>query len=202
MKICSCDGCERGFSSHRDGKPLCATHYYQAYRGYQLTPIGSTRKKSNDQLAVCLFETCNRKGRKYCPGHAAQLRRGQPLRPLATRKSNSSGEWKTNSEGYVYRNAWSDTGKSKRVFQHREVMETILGRPLTKGENVHHLNGMRNDNNPENLQLWVTSQPSGANLLDVMSWMRDFIDRHSEDEARLIASGAGGSAPLVLYNGK
>lgn len=150
---------------------------------------------------MCQFETCNRKGRKYCPGHAAQLRRGQPLRPLAKRGPRHTGEWKTNSEGYVYKNIWSDTGKSKKVFQHREMMEKILGRALRRGENVHHLNGVRNDNRPENLQLWLTPQPSGANLLDVMSWMREFVSNHSEDEARLLAAGAGGSAPLVLYNG-
>lgn len=39
------------------------------------------------------------------------------------------------------------------VFEHRLLMEQIIGRPLRPGEEVHHENEQRDDNRPENLLL-------------------------------------------------
>jgi len=47
--------------------------------------------------------------------------------------------------------------KTKGRHIHRVVMEQMLGRPLTPGEIVHHKDGNKLNNSPENLEL-ISSQ--------------------------------------------
>lgn len=65
--------------------------------------------------------------------------------------------------------------KSGHILEHRKVMQEMLGRPLLASENVHHVNGQRDDNRPENLELWSTSQPKGQRVEDKLRWAREFL---------------------------
>mgnify|MGYP002347073156 FL=1 len=72
----------------------------------------------------------------------------------------------------------------KKVMQHRLVMEQVIGRPLTPDERVHHRNGKRDDNRPENLELWTgvgssKKDPHGVRLLDKVL---DMIESLTEQE--------------------
>jgi hypothetical protein len=73
-------------------------------------------------------------------------------------------------DGYVYLSV-----RKRRRPAHQLVMERMLGRRLHPGETPHHRNGQRDDNRPENLDLWSTSQPSGQRVADKVAWALELL---------------------------
>lgn len=70
------------------------------------------------------------------------------------------------SAGYVYiKSADHPCTGSKGYFpQHRLVMEEHIGRFLTENEVIHHINGIKDDNRLENLQLMTSSEHRSFHL--------------------------------------
>lgn len=83
---------------------------------------------------------------------AAQVK-ARRRRVLPGRDGTIGYKWK--SDGYVLLSCPEHyyAGKDGYVLEHRLVMEAQIGRLLAPTEDVHHVNGIRHDNRPENLEL-------------------------------------------------
>jgi hypothetical protein len=118
--------------------------------------------------------------RFYCSRQCMGL--GMTKRPLDRIVNGKPA--RLDEDGYVW--IWApDHGESKRykgwMPEHRVVAEEHLGRELTSEDEVHHVNRIKDDNRPENLQVLdgvthsvITAQQRLSDRLLLAEYMKRF----------------------------
>lgn len=139
------------------------------------------------------FPTYNKCFRVHCSDECAT--RAQSTRQFGEENPAYSGGRKMTDQGYVQILVGRDSpmaGRGGYVLEHRQVMSEVIGRPLKRSERVHHKNGKRDDNRPENLELWVPTEnrkehPNGVRLRDKVI---DMLDSLKQDELQKVIEKA------------
>lgn len=178
-KACSVPGCDRTFLA----RGLCRLHYRRLRERGKVGPVGTTRKK-RDQSRVCSVPGCERSdlaAHELCSMHYWRWRKTGDVGPAG--KMIGSGS--INPAGYrvLHRPQHPNAGKHGNILEHVVVMSEFLGRPLRKGETVHHKNGIRHQNDPDNLELWCKNHPSGQRVSDLIEWAIEFLKAYAADDA-------------------
>lgn len=115
---------------------------------------------------------------KYCSRKckvAAQMKRASD--------KFERGEYKKHIKrhGYVYITVPSlSRGTQRGVLEHRHVMSQHLGRNLLPDETVHHINGNRQDNRIENLELFSSRHGPGQRVIDKVDFAIEILRLYPE----------------------
>ena len=170
---CTLPGCEKPYIA----QGLCGMHYQRrALHGDPLyAPLFAKDR-------ACIVRGCVelQAAKGYCSKH--YQRYAKPNDPAFSLRTPNYGGGTISYKGYriVSKPGHPNASKHGKLPEHRLVMSEMLGRPLLKNEVVHHKNGIRLDNRPENLELWVKTQPPGQRVSDLVAWASAIIAQYGQ----------------------
>jgi len=168
---CHVDDCDRKIRA----KGFCDKHYMRFRKHGNPNTVIQVSRVVPCTVTLNDSEKCGLRGyaKEMCKKHYfANKRYGDPLSERRPPKSK---------RGYIsvfYPNH-PNANKDGYLLEHRYVMSNFLGRPLIKGENVHHKNGNGKDNRIENLELWNTAQPAGQRPEDKVAYAIEILKLYS-----------------------
>lgn len=168
---CSIEGCPLP----RRAKMYCINHYTKFKKWGD--PLGKAQHGNNLKHTFCTVEDCGKKHQAngLCQMHYRRVALYGDVNAKPGREIK--GSRLVNAAGYIaiYEPENPNSTVNGYVLEHRKVMAETLGRPLVPCENVHHKNGIRHDNTPNNLELWNTKQPIGQRPEDKVSYALEIL---------------------------
>lgn len=173
---CSVEGCTR----RGKARGLCGTHYRRVWLH------GDVEADNRRKQQGCSVDGCKAAhvAKGYCQSHYRKLRLyGSPTGTHPNARNGRPQTRRITSEGYVvyYWPEHPNARKDGKIAEHTVVMSEKIGRPLRALENVHHKNGQRSDNRPENLELWRRMQPTGQRVTDLIEFAKEVLSEYGED---------------------
>jgi HNH endonuclease len=161
LMISKCQSCNEEFETKSERKKYCSNKCKSAFRrGGGVDDIKVECVICNNQMSQNRYQTkltCSPKCRK------------------AHRSKHGGEGYYANGYKIISRKNHPNCHIGYKIFEHTFVMSEHLGRPLRKGESVHHKNGIKDDNRIENLELWHRGQPAGQRVEDKIKWCIEFL---------------------------
>ena len=193
---------DSGFSCGKEhyAKGMCDFHYQRDRTGVDLEV---PRIKGRYKNEVCYLIHCDKPAAcmGLCGAHYSRKQLGKDLSVVIKDKPTNLpiGTRRIDAEGYATIRIDSEDEISKQlngkrwIQEHRYVMSKSIGRALEPNENVHHLNGVRDDNRLENLELWKTPQPVGQRVSDLIRFANEIIEKYGTDPSLYDKDGEVGT---------
>ena len=153
------------------GNPMAGRQAWNA--GLTASDHPSVKRISQSRIGVSPSHTTRRK--------MAAAKRGR----IADRANAwKGGFYRPGLSGYAHRKS-----NGRLIYEHREVAEQALGRPLLSDEEVHHKDECRKNNSPDNLIVILGSDHTKLHramrkvrLLDQVGWLKEngiwFVEVH------------------------
>lgn len=174
---CSIDGCDKLL--HTRG--YCNTHVRRLDKYGDPLFVGAKRYNGETCQVVENNQICGspKEAWDLCNKHYNRKKRRGTLEPTKKPERNPNNYIPVKAPS-GHPNATSDGF----ILEHCLVMSNHIGRPLVKGENVHHINGNRHDNRLENLELWSSVQPFGQRVEDKVNYALEILSLYAPEKLR------------------
>ncbi len=182
MKTCDMEHCD----GDHYARGWCRSHYARWRK------TGSPEQIHPQRGAVgtkerCCEPDCDREihARSWCKRHYFRWYRSEGKDQDLTPTPLPDGTEYQRADGYVMvmRRGHAMSNSKGYAVKHRLLMAEHLGRDLLPNENVHHINGKRNDNRLHNLEVWVSTQPAGQRPVDLVTWAEEILGLYGQDVA-------------------
>ena len=173
-----CDHCGKTFGRRKgqeSPRSFCSRECYWRSEYRTQLVANQNRKRNPDAQETRPCVNCARPVTRYVSSGQREFFCSRDCRWGSRKKPHLR---QRTSSGYILVYVGRDHPNATRtghILEHRKVMQDMLGRALLPHENVHHINGVKDDNRPENLELWSRSQPTGQRVEDKIRWAKEFL---------------------------